>query len=132
MKGTSPTQRTHAYLKERGMLVANCERKMPATAAGWRGPLVTQDLFGILDTIALDPTANNAMLCIQSTSGAGHNARWVKIMESDVTPVLLRHARLELWSWTKPVHRWVLRRERFGLQNNGRVLSWPSTDPLNL
>lgn len=133
----SPTERTQQFLRRRGMLVANCERKLPCTPAGYRGKLITQDLFGLVDTMALDPTAWDCPLCIQTTSGAGHAARRAKVMASDNTPVILRHARLEIWSWSKRGPRgkrklWTLRRERFGLNSKGEVFSVTSADPLNL
>jgi hypothetical protein len=53
----SSTQRTQALLREHGFAVANCEHKVPCTPAGYRGRLVTQDLFGLFDTLAVHPKA---------------------------------------------------------------------------
>lgn len=114
----SPTQRTQQHLRLSGFLVANCERKIPCTPAGYRGRLVTQDLFGIIDTLAIHPLAHGSMLAIQSTAGAAHGARRTKILGSEVTAVWLRYAALEVWSWSKRGGRgkrklWTLRREAF-------------------
>jgi hypothetical protein len=129
----SPTQRTHAYLRKNGMLLANCERKLPATPAGYHGPLITVDLFGIIDTIAINPAIEGDMLWIQSTSGNNHNARILKILGAEATPILLRHVRIEVWSWAKRGPRgkrkvWTLRREGFTLRGTGTITTFNSSN----
>lgn len=112
----SPIQRTHAKLKSDGYLVGHCERKVPSTAAGYSGPLFTQDLFGIIDTIALHKDRDRP-LAVQSCAGSGHAAHREKIMASKSRKLVTRHFDLEIWSWAKRGERgkrklWSVRRER--------------------
>jgi len=109
----SPTQRTQKYLRDRGYVVANCERKIPATARGYKGALVTQDLFGFIDTIACD---NMTMIAVQSTTDTHHNHRVNKAKSSPAFGVVSRHFHIEVWSWAKRGPRgerklWRVRRE---------------------
>jgi hypothetical protein len=108
----SPTQRTQKYLRDHHYVVANCERKLPCTPAGYRGRLITQDLFGLFDTMALN---EHRLLAVQSTSGSNHPHRVNKILGSDVPALWLRYADIEVWSWSKRGPRgkrkmWTLRR----------------------
>jgi hypothetical protein len=110
---SSPTSRTQKHLRDRGYHVANCERKLPATARGWRGPLLTQDLYGFIDTLAVDAFG---VLAVQSTTDTHHNARKKKAIASPSFALLSRHFRIEIWSWAKRGARgkrklWTLRRE---------------------
>jgi hypothetical protein len=110
----SPTQRTQKHLRDNGYEVANCERKIPATAAGWKGLLQTQDLFGFIDTMA---TNGDRLLAIQSTDGNHHATRVNKILELPVAKLLVYHMEIEVWSWSKKGKRgkrklWQLRQER--------------------
>ena len=60
MAGTSPTQRTLKYLRDRGYVVAVTER--------WNAfAKIRQDLFGCLDLVALD-LAMKRIIGIQTTS----------------------------------------------------------------
>jgi len=109
----SPTQRTQQYLRTRGFHVANCEKKLPTTAAGWKGPLVTQDLYGFIDTLAVDQML---LLAVQSTSGSNHAAHVTKCREAPAFVALSSHLQIEVWSWAKRGPRgkrklWTLRRE---------------------
>jgi hypothetical protein len=116
----SPTQRTQAFLRSHGFEVANCERKVPCTPSGYKGRLVTQDLFGLIDTMAIHPKEWADLLAIQTTNAGNHGNHRRKILESPLAPILARHVRIELWSWRKGGPRgkrklWMLRRERFAL-----------------
>jgi hypothetical protein len=95
---SKPTQRTQKWLRDHGYLVASAERKMPASARGWRGPLVTQDLFGFIDTLAVNDAH---LLAIQSTSGEGghHAERKRKVLKAPAAPLLAFHMDIEVWSW---------------------------------
>ena len=95
---TKATQRTQKWLKENGYLVAHTERKMPASARGWRGPLITQDLFGFIDTLAVN---DYQLLAIQSCAGTDHARRRKKIMASPIARQLAYHMDIEIWSWDK-------------------------------
>lgn len=124
----SPIQETHKLLRDRGYHIAKTEywhhfakRRM--------------DLFGFIDTLALSPTTWDSLLAIQSTTGDHHAHRRTKILESDVTALWLRHARLELWSWSLTGPRFrrkllTLRRERFVLDAQCNVLHYETEEPV--
>ena len=122
---SSPTARTQKHLRDRGYAVAMTEH--------WNHyARRKQDLFGFIDTLALSPTTWDALVAIQSTTGDHHAARRDKILASEITPLWLRHARLELWSWSLAGKRgarklWTLRRERFVLGGQGDVLHFEAT-----
>jgi len=110
---TKATQRTQAKLRKEGYDVAHTERKVPASAAGWRGRLITQDFFGFIDTVAVN---NWEILAIQSCSAVDHQKRVRKIMASPVARRLAYFFSIEVWSWGKRGERgkrklWTLRRE---------------------
>lgn len=133
----SPTERTQAYLRRRGYKVANCEKKAPITPAGFKGPLVTQDLFKMIDTLALPPASLGLlrMVGIQTTVGASHASHRDKIRANPVAKVWLRYAQLEIWSWSKRGPRgkrklWTLRREVFMLDKCNRLKTVESTNYL--
>jgi hypothetical protein len=113
----SPTQRTQRRLHALGYHVANTERKVPCTPAGYKGRLVTQDVWGIVDTWALGVDRD---LLVQSTSGSNHNARIKKAKANlHLKRLLLRHD-FEVWSWAKRGERgkrklWTLRRTKIVL-----------------
>jgi hypothetical protein len=72
---TSPTQRTLKYLREQGcQLVAVTERWNPHAR-------IRQDLFGIIDVLALK---DDQVIAVQATAG-GVSARINKIAEADST-----------------------------------------------
>lgn len=130
----SPMQQTHKYLKDHGFTVAKTEH--------WNHYAKRrQDLFGFIDTLALNPNTWDALLAVQSTTGDHHADRRDKILAHEVTYLWLRHARLELWSWSKRGARgkrklWTLRRERFVLGGGGTpgdetVLSFETETPLD-
>jgi hypothetical protein len=112
----SPTQRTQQLLRESGYTVANCERKLPATPAGYRGHLITQDLFGFIDTLAVKNTGR--LIAVQSTSnnGGNHAAHVKKVLASKAARLLVYHMDIAVWSWAKRGPRgqpkvWTLRDE---------------------
>jgi len=110
MAGLSPTQRTLRALREHGLVAGIVERWNPyAGKCGLR-----QDLFGVIDIIALDPA--RGVIGIQSTGQdfAGHvqkitgekaqeTAEWLS------TPGTV----LELWGWRK-----------IKLKRGGKAVRW--------
>jgi hypothetical protein len=119
----SPTQRTQKKLRDLGYHVQNCERKMPCTPAGYRGRLVTQDLWQIVDTWALGIDRD---LLVQSTSGTNHSEHVRKALANEHLPLLLMRHDVEVWSWAKRGARgkrkfWTLRRTMLGLDSKQRV-----------
>ncbi len=117
MKGLSPTQRTLRALRERGLVCQVVERWNP-----FGGPLRPDgqgrvgrrnDLFGILDVLALDPQWG--VIGIQSCGSdfMGHFRKLTQEMAQEMrewqnTTVICPHCgemvqatRLEIWSWRK-------------------------------
>jgi hypothetical protein len=122
----SPTQRTQKKLRELGYQVQNCERKMPCTPAGYRGRLVTQDLWQIVDTWALGVDHD---LLVQSTSGSNHNDRVKKALANEHLPLLLMRHDFEVWSWAKRGARgkrklWTLRRTMIAVNPRGKLKAY--------
>jgi len=94
MKGLSCTQRTLRQLRQEGFICGIVERFNPY--AGKFG--VRQDLFGIIDIIAIK---HDAICGIQSCGSdfAEHNR---KILENEFAPEWLKAGGdLELWGWRK-------------------------------
>lgn len=97
---TSPTQLTLKRLKETGKypLVQIVERWNPFAR-------VRQDLFGIIDLLAIDE--NGYVTAIQVTSKSNMRARIRKIEESEALP----HLRRAYWTilvegWYREGRRW--------------------------
>jgi len=86
----SPTQKSLAYLREQGMTCEVVER--------WNAfARIRQDLFGIIDIVALD---EQQTLGVQTTSWTNVSARVKKIADSPHLPALLRAG------WVLEVHGW--------------------------
>lgn len=98
---TSPTQLTLKHLRKNGyQLVQVTERWNPFAR-------VRQDLFGIIDVLAVSETE---VVGVQATSATNVSARIRKIEDSDATPVLRKAGvRLLVHGWRKVGHRWTLR-----------------------
>lgn len=118
MKGLSATQRTLRALREQGLVCAIVEKWNP-----YGGPHgIRQDLFGIIDVLALDP--RRGVVGVQSTGNdfAGH---FKKLTEERAQECLewLRTpgTALELWAWRK-----------VKAQRGGKLLLWqPRVQQLN-
>lgn len=98
----SPTQRSLAYLREQGYLVAIVERWNPHAR-------IRQDLWGWCDLLAI---RKNEVLAVQVTASAV-SERIRKIQESEtVTAVRDAGIRIEVHGWRKNSKgRYVLRIE---------------------
>jgi hypothetical protein len=97
---SSPTQRTLRHLREAGYpLVQVVERWNPYAR-------VRQDLFGVIDVLAVGPD----ILAVQTTSGSNVSARVKKITESEALPILRKAGiRVLVHGWKKSKGHWVLR-----------------------
>lgn len=96
--GTSPTQRTLQALRSQGRKCGMVERFNPHV--GPHG--IRQDLFGIIDIIALDP--ERGVVGIQSTGSAfaEHERKLLEERRQDTHDWLSTPgASLELWGWRK-------------------------------
>jgi hypothetical protein len=108
----TPTQRTQKWLRDNGYMVANAERKMPCTPKGYKGLLVTQDLFGFIDTLAVN---HIHLLAVQSTDGSHHAHRLDKIMHSEEAKALAYYMDIQVWSWSKGLPEGKPRNKATGL-----------------
>lgn len=109
---TSPTQRSLAMLRERGMLAEVVERWNPYTKT-------RKDLFGFADIVAVLESTGDPFF-VQTTSGANLAARRTKILgiaaEFPAVAALIRTGRVVLHGWAKRGGRgkrkvWTLREE---------------------
>lgn len=97
----SPTQRSLAELKKRGYRAAVVER--------WNSfAKIRQDLFGVVDVLAL---GNGETLAVQCTSASNMAARVSKIADAEATPEMRKSGwRILVWGWRKDAKgKWVLR-----------------------
>ena len=98
MKGLSPTQRTLRALREQGFVCAIIEKWNP-----YGGPHgIRQDLFGIIDILALDP--RRGVVGVQSTGQdfAGHFRKLTEEKAQECLDWLTTPGTaLELWAWRK-------------------------------
>jgi hypothetical protein len=118
----TPTQRTLAELRRQGYLAAVVEKWNPHAK-------VRQDLFGIIDVLAVEPRAapwGIRTLAVQATSGSNVAARVTKLRaarwppptkrkpagELVFPPLLAAGWRIEVWGWRNSAasRRWELRR----------------------
>jgi hypothetical protein len=98
-KTMSPTQRTLRQLRIEGCFCASVERFNPHV--GPHG--IRQDLFGIIDIIALNPEIG--VVGIQACAGSGFNHHYKKLTEENAqatknwleTP----GTKLFIWAWRK-------------------------------
>lgn len=115
-KGTSPTQRSLKYLRKQGCaLVAVTEKWNPHMNAGRGG---RQDLFGVIDVLAVRDDAVIAVQCC-STDVAGHVTKMVEATfknpelktECLVLPALFGAGiKVYVHGWRKnSVGKWILR-----------------------
>jgi len=98
MAGLSPTQRTLRALREQGFVCAIVEKFNQ-----YAGPFgMRQDLFGIIDVIALDPV--RGVVGVQSCGQAfSEHIRKITIEKAQETTDWLKTPGtiLELWGWRK-------------------------------
>lgn len=97
-KGLTPTQRTLRSLRERGLICAIVEKWN--AFAGPHG--IRQDLFGIIDVLALDP--QRGVIGVQSTGQdyASHFRKLtVEMAQQTIDWLSTPGTSLELWSWRK-------------------------------
>lgn len=119
--------RTLGECRKRGWVAQGVEQtiKIPG------GRTFKRDLFGVIDVIAIDPSApvGQRTIGIQTTSGGtggSHSPHRAKILaEPRARQWLEAGNRLELWSWAKQgargkAKRWTLRVEVFTAE------SWPA------
>lgn len=122
MAGISPTQRTLKALREMGRECGIVERFNPHV--GPHG--IRQDLFGIIDIIALEP--NGGIVGVQSTGQdfANHYRKLTEEKKNFSLAWLRAGGTLELWGWRKikvkrggKAMRWEPRIHKFALEDFG-------------
>jgi hypothetical protein len=98
---TSPTQLTLKHLRKQGFPLVQVTERWNQFAK------VRQDLFGIVDVLAVSETQ---IVAVQATSAANVSSRIHKIEDSAATPVLRKAGiRLLVHGWRKVGSRWTLR-----------------------
>ena len=75
---TSPTQRSLKLLRDRGYICGISEKWIPASPAGFKGPIVRSDLWGFADICAVKIGVPGTTY-VQTTSGSNVSARVEKI-----------------------------------------------------
>jgi hypothetical protein len=97
-KSLSPTQRTLRALRDRGLVCAIVEKFNPY--AGAHG--IRQDLFGIIDVLALDPQLGVIGVQSTGTDFAGHKRKLLEDRYQECLDWLSTPGtQLELWGWRK-------------------------------
>jgi len=110
MAGASPTQLSLRYLRRH-----EDEYTLTAVVEHWNPHMrIRQDLFGIIDIVALGPTGT---LAVQSTTKSNIYSRIKKLRESDATRKILATPgwRIEVHGWYKQRGIWVLMKREFVL-----------------
>lgn len=99
----SPTQRSIEYLRAKGFLVAVVEKYNHHAK-------VTQDLFGVIDILAI---RKNETLAIQTTSASNLASRRKKLLSHENLPLIQAAGwQVKLHGWRKNIKsKWVLREE---------------------
>ena len=102
----SPTARTLQRLRDVGYLVAGTQHWNPHAK-------IRQDLFGIVDVLAVKP---GQTLAVQATSSSNASKRQHKLQDHEsLHPLLSAGWLVEVWGWRKnSSNRWVVRRIRMG------------------
>jgi hypothetical protein len=112
---SSPTKRTLALLRKQGYVVEVVEKRVP-------GCLVSRDLFGIADVLAVHPE-QGIVLLIQATTADHFANRLRRVQEQSVLPSLLAAGvRVEIWAWAKRAGQWHVRREALQPGDLGTVV----------
>lgn len=94
----SPTQRTIRELRNNGRKCAIVEKWNPYV--GTHG--IRQDLFGIIDVLALDPEFGVVGIQCCGTSFSEHFRKLTEVMAQETMDWLnTPGTRLELWGWRK-------------------------------
>lgn len=109
---TSPTQRSLKLLKDMGYRSQVVERWNPHAR-------VRQDLFGVIDIVALDP-AIRRILAVQTTSRSNMSARIGKIKESaEAKDWAICCGPIYVHGWDKHKYRWRVRQVRMEYGEEG-------------
>jgi hypothetical protein len=103
MAGLSPTQRTIRALKQQGVVCGVVERWLPYAKRDGDGPPgIRQDLFGIIDIIALDMA--RGVIGVQAC-GQDFAAHYRKLTETCAQQTFdwlsTPGTNLEIWAWRK-------------------------------
>lgn len=93
----SPTQRTLKVLKDRGCKAGIVERWLRyAGSFGKR-----QDLFGIIDIIAISPTGVLGIQCCSGSLAEHYRKLTEEKNQESYDWLMTPYCRLEIWSWRK-------------------------------
>lgn len=121
---SSPTQRTLKKLRdEEWPLVEVTEKWIPATPAGFKGPILRKDLFQFIDVLAI---RGDITLGVQTTDGSNVSARFekIKMLPSVVHWLASPTRKIQIHGWAKrgaigKVKRWTCRVVHIMLDETG-------------
>jgi hypothetical protein len=122
----SPTQMSLALLRKLGYSVAIVEKWVPASPAGFKGPIVKHDAFNFGDILGMKVGVPGALL-VQTTTGSNAAARVNKIREIAEAGIWLAAGnRIEVHGWRKVLGEggrptWQCRRIQFVVQDGRAV-----------
>lgn len=95
----SPTQLSLRHLRRQGYTAAVVERWNPHAN-------IRQDLFGIVDVLAV---GNGETIAVQCTSKTNISSRCKKIADAEAVPDMRSAGwKIVVHGWAKPRHRWEL------------------------
>jgi hypothetical protein len=120
----SPCQRSLEKLRADGWTTGVVEKWIPASPAGFRGPIVRQDLYGFIDVLAI---RDGEILAVQVTTGANVAARLAKIdAEPRAKTWLSAGGKIVVHGWSKQGARgkrkmWTLREVPIGVPHSPAV-----------
>lgn len=78
---STPTKRSMDKWRAKGFIVAVVEKWVPNGPLGYKGPIITRDVWNFGDILAVRSSQVGAVL-VQSTSGTNVSARIKKILET--------------------------------------------------
>jgi hypothetical protein len=91
-------------LRKQGFVAEVVEKRVP-------GCLVSRDLFGIADVLAIHPE-QGIVLLVQATTADHFANRLRRVQGQLMLPALLAAGvRVEIWAWAKRAGQWHVRRE---------------------
>lgn len=106
----TPNARSREALEAAGWLVDTVERRITR--------IVTRDLFGIIDLLAV---RDEVTLAVQVTTASNVAARRKKLQASDaLSRVLAAGWRIELHGWVKRKGRWLCRVEPLNVDESAK------------
>lgn len=106
---STPTQHSLNKLRKDGYTVAVVEKWVPAGPAGYKGSIITRDVWGFGDILAVK-ISESAVILVQTTSRPNMAARMNKIKQIPEAGIWLASGNrivIHGWSQKKGSTRWI-------------------------